>query len=586
VNAQKLGPSVVLLLAALACDMEGICTIDDDKSCQSNADLICYSGKKPKTGAKGVCVYGEFSPAGKPVAKIKAWKLVLPNGKEVAPLKKSEESPENADAGWVGMAEARVEVEVVGASPNEDLSVWTSHGLHAQCRPPAERKLAGEVWTCTLPEGWAASSKADTLQVHAQAREAKLKTHTYRVLCSHPPPEGLVGEPVKPPLAISGKRLLFGSSTGNTPKTPATNMENMPAANNSLHVFDTDACALVGSLHTGTLQGPMVVLGDTGRVAVALGNHGPPGREGQRLSLVEVSGATPNFVDSGRDCEGDGFFDKGLSLMSVANASTGAPWRLVAPANHSVCNKSRVAVYTPEAKPHTCDFHSLTTHCFQTPISQDDNTAVLGIYAGSMGAVLQGWIFEETAWKPGPPESLDIGIENVSPVAVFGGNFWVRNLSFESPVAVDDKGWGYFAVKPSGSDRYHLQLESPLPGSRNKGRVEANSPPFEGGPVGSPLLGEGGRVYVVTTTGSVLAYGTELGEPLWTYNLGIGVVESTAQPVLSDNTLWVVGARGEVRGIRVNSNGLSRKAHWPKTFRDNCNTSSRLSNENTLPSCF
>ncbi|MCL2627038.1 MAG: hypothetical protein FWD46_09560, partial [Cystobacterineae bacterium] len=38
------------------------------------------------------------------------------------------------------------------------------------------------------------------------------------------------------------------------------------------------------------------------------------------------------------------------------------------------------------------------------------------------------------------------------------------------------------------------------------------------------------------------------------------------------HTLWLVGTRGEVAAVRVNSNGLHRTAQWPKHLHDNCNS--------------
>gem|GEM_PF-2657778 len=605
-KAQTFGQAFALLFLVSACDVTGICKVGKTGSEASDCPFphtFCYGGEKPQEGAKGICVYGELSSEGKQVAKITTWKLALPNQTEVAPSKwdkrdaEAKASQGNAYAPWVGMAEARVEVEVVGASLNENLKVWTGHGVHATCRPPAERKPQGEVWTCTFREGWAASESAtETVEVKAQVGKAEVRERTYRVLCSHNL-DGLVGDPVRPPLAMSGKRLLFGSST--PPEIPMGAPPEIPEANNSLYVFDTDACALVGKLHTGTLQGPMTVLGDTGQVAVALGNHGPVGRAEQRLSLVNVSGKTPNFVydDSKRDCVENSFvFNQGLSLMSIENDSTNTPWRLVAPTNHPTCNKSLLAVYTPEAKSDNCTWYQLIPNCFWTPMAQDDNQAVVGIYDSDGRAFLSGWVFMEKWISLGSGSALN-SIEKASPPAISENtqaiaesNFWVKDLSVESSAAVDSKGWVYFAKKQNNSNGYQLQLESPLLGTHNRGSPEKNSTPFDGNPVGSPILGEplSGRepqVYLVTDTGKVLAYGTELGEPLWVHNLGIRIA-STAQPVLSGNTLWVVGARGEIRGIRVSSNGLNRKAHWPKTFRDNCNTSSRLSTPDTLPSCF
>jgi len=489
---------------------------------------------------------------------------------------------ENANAPWVGMAEARVKVEVVGASLNENLKVWAGHE-HATCRPPAERKLQGEEWTCTFREGWAESA-AETVKVWAQMGKAEVREREYRVLCSHNL-DGLANDAVTQPLAMSGKRLLFGTSAGDMPSAPE--------ANNSLYVFDTDTCKLVGSLHTGTLQGPMVVLGDSGRVAVAI-NNGPAGREGQRLSLVHVSVAKPSFIDL-EDCRQEtgsrAVFDQGLSLLSILDTSKAVPWRLVAPANHPEPNRTRLVAYTPmpsvNQSEHCVDALSASSsfilNAFQAPVSQFANGEVIGVYRTSSETHYQSGTFDGTRWTiyPYVPEEL---VPRVVPLALMVEAFW-EAVGLVSPAAIDSKGRVYYAELPTDNKDYgHLRRKID---DIDEG---VSSPPFEGAPVGSPILGEPlpwrePQVYLVTTTGQVLAYGTELGWPLWVHDLGINIA-STAQPVLSGDTLWVVGASGEIRGIRVSSDGLNRKAHWPKTFRDNCNTSSRLSTPDTLPSCF
>ena len=83
--------------------------------------------------------------------------------------------------------------------------------------------------------------------------------------------------------------------------------------------------------------------------------------------------------------------------------------------------------------------------------------------------------------------------------------------------------------------------------------------------------------------GTVRAYGANTLTPLWTQHLGIEISPSV-QPLLvnngtgsTDGTLWLVSGSGEVRGLRVNNNGLGSylNAAWPKAFGDNCNTGRR-----------
>ena len=600
---QELGQVVALLFGAVACDWPGTCKVGKTGSEASNCLIphtFCYGGEEPKEGAKGICVYGELSPEGKPVAKITKWELLLHNQKLVEPSTWDKKDPEaekglenpNARVGKaevrVGMAEATVKVTVVGAGPNEDLKVLAGNE-YATCRPPAERKLQGEEWTCTFREGWTESA-AETVRVLAQMGKAEERKREYRVLCSHNlglrvNPKGL--PPVNLPLAMSGKRLLFGTNSGDT--------QEMSEANNSLYVFDTENCKLVGNLHTGALQGPMVVLGDSGRVAVAI-NNGPVGKEGQRLSLVNVSGEKPSFVDV-EDCRretGSGaVFDKGLSLLSILDTSKAVPWRLVAPANHPEPNETRLVAYTPmpsvNQSEHCVDASSDSSSpifkAFQAPVSQFGDGQVIGLYLTSIETHYQSGTFDGTMWTINPYVPAEL-VPRVVPLALMVEAFW-EAIGLVGPAAIDSKGRVYYAKFPNDNSDYgHLRR---MTDDIDDG---VSSPPFEGVSVGSPILGEPlpGRepqVYLVTNTGKVLAYGTELRGPLWTHNLGIDVAPE-AQPVLSGDTLWVVGARGEIRGIRVSSDGLSREAHWPKTFRDNCNTSSRLSTPNTetLKSCF
>ena len=595
-KARTLVQAFALLFLASACNTPGICKVGKTGAETSDCPTphtFCYGGEKPQEGSKGICVYGELSPEGKPVAKITTWRLLLHHKTEVAPSKWDKRdvangaSVQNPHAPWVGMAEARVEVEVVGASLHENLKVWTGHGVPASCSPPAERKPQGETWTCSFKEGWAASLVAtETVEVKAQVGEAEAREREYRVLCSrdlglrtNPPNLPLVSLP----LAMSGKHLLLGTHVGDTPE--------IPEANDSLYVFDTDTCALHGKgLHTGTLQGPMVVLGNTGRVAVAL-NNGPPGKEGQRLSLVNVSWAEPGFVgaeDCSQEVGNQVVFEHGLSLLSLSDTSRSVPWRLMAPANHPEFNRTRVVAYTPDSilASGRCVYSNPIEYPLQIPLSQLADGGVVGVYSSPSKTFYQPWRFNETGWREFAYKGIDLTGEvplwdPVFPLALMEDTFWVPG---SSPAAVDSQGRTYYTVRPPDENDFHLRLQS------DNIFDGVSSSPFDGAPVGSPLLGEPlvGRepqVYLVTITGKVLAYGTELGEPLWVHNLGIDIAP-TAQPVLSGDTLWVVGARGEIRGIRVSSDGLNRTAYWPKTFRDNCNTSSRLSNPTDMPSCF
>jgi len=58
VTARKFGSSLVWLLLACACSMQGVCKVGDETTCPPEA--MCYGGKKAKAGDAGVCI---FKPA-------------------------------------------------------------------------------------------------------------------------------------------------------------------------------------------------------------------------------------------------------------------------------------------------------------------------------------------------------------------------------------------------------------------------------------------------------------------------------------------------------------------------------------------
>jgi hypothetical protein len=157
-----------------------------------------------------------------------------------------------------------------------------------------------------------------------------------------------------------------------------------------------------------------------------------------------------------------------------------------------------------------------------------------------------------------------------------------------SPAAVDHQGRAYVVVQiGSGYElrRFAAQANSSSP------EAFAALPGHVLGSVGSPLLGQPmgddspAEVYVVTTSGTVLAFRADTLAPLWTMELGLNI-SSVAQPLLVGNVLWTVGLRGEISALRVGSQGLNRSAHWPKAFHDNCNTSSRQATALNMPGCF
>jgi len=381
---------------------------------------------------------------------------------------------------------------------------------------------------------------------------------------------------VQQPLAAANGRLVF-------------------AADAHLYFFETALCAMgaTSPLHTGVVQGPMVVLGDTGRVALALKGEGPQGNVRQYLALVEAQG----FIEE-QACLQDASavsFNKGLSLLEQKGAST--PWRLMAPANNSAVPQSHVVLYTPEGTSRCIDSESIEL-LFPAliPMAQKANGEMVGLHGAFLGegslSALYPWSFSNERLSAGryteyileaPPTVMALSDNSPKPV--------INNASKESPAAIDSQGRAYMVTQTLTGYQLKRYAAHADPHANPPAPLEAVSFSFADFPVGSPLLGEAidGRpaeVYVVTTGGQVWAFeAARLGEPLWTENLGIHISPG-AQPVLLGNGLWVVGVSGEIRGLRVGSAGLNRKAYWPKAFRDNCNTSSRKVKAEDMLSCF
>jgi outer membrane protein assembly factor BamB len=174
---------------------------------------------------------------------------------------------------------------------------------------------------------------------------------------------------------------------------------------------------------------------------------------------------------------------------------------------------------------------------------------------------------------------------NTSWMAIANNEVWLNTTISPgaSPAAIGSKGRAYVVdIHDSGYRLHSFEWDADEP--------HADSLLFSEAPIGSPLLGEPiddgpAEIYVVTNNGTVRAFDADSLALLWTEALGIPISHE-AQPVLVGNTLWVVGLQGQVRGVRVDSNGLNREAPWPKAFRDNCNTSSERVRPDNMPSCF
>jgi len=559
-KARTCKDAMLLALALSACSTEGICKIGEEATCPSGA--FCYGGEGAKAGDNGICT--QLSPP-KP-----------------------------------------------GPTPEEE----EEEPPHAHVRQACSTRMSG-------------------LSAHA----------------------------VRAPLAASAGQLLFATSLGNTP------------ANSSLYVFDTAACTPLHHVHTGAVQGPMVVLG-SGLVALALGSGGPEGegRNTPRLALVDVAKAEPGFVHSNNmDCARghknislNALFDKGLALVNLGSLSAPGHWRLVAPANAG--NTGRLVAYAPYAtkteercmaRADEVEMSRLNTPFLLTPVqgfgNHDDDPEAevwreewMTVHEKNSKVVVGTWVLDDGyAEKPEEWALMEVWETKASIASgmAAGGldatgreQMWLSGQGLHrvfwneapetvldvhwptSPVAVDSEGQAYVVVQTGNS--YELQrfandiaqgaatecsvgdnspcknwqrcmgLENQAAGSPGRCQVTplARAPAFHEAPVGSPLLGEPSgdnpaEAYVVTTSGTVLAFHAATLELLWTAALKLDIAPS-AQPVLLGERLWLVGANGEVRSLRVDSQGLNRSARWPKAFRDNCNTSSLLSTPNTLPGCF
>jgi len=519
------------------------------------------------------------------------------------------------------------ELRVCVAATTTQAPLFEINAPVLQLQQPAGTALAPQVWekdgslsngqqcwTLPIPLGWNGETR---LVVNARAVDSvgNVTPGTYsgalmlaRESCRVPDRLATL-DSVSVPLAFSDGNLVFKARLSGT-----------GATNQRLYFFNTASCAVSGFLHTGIVQGPMVVLGDTNRIALALGNEGPV--TGQRLSVVNV--ATQTFVEE-RDCVPGGggsadnaVFEKGLSLISRA----GGTWQLAAPANAEAGTVLMAYVPSAASPAERC----IGSTAIGAPI------ALAPVNASSHGMIiahggnLSAWFFgtswtrnNTTTWTDVSGVSME-GLQGIalndsedseriwlSASANQRLQLWRRgqttpesliapNTQNINPAAIDSQGRAYVVRQygPPGATFELRRLSA-------DGEVEADLFRLDegtGNTVGSPILGQpisgnaaDAEVYVVRTDGRVFAFNVNnLTRALWTIDLGFAV-HNGAQPVLvphagGGGTLWVVGARGEVSGVRVASNGLSRTAQWPKAFRDNCNTSSALVTYTNMPSCF
>jgi len=428
---------------------------------------------------------------------------------------------------------------------------------------------------------------------------------------------GSVGEDVmlEQPLVLTGgvACAVAGNTTNVTAPLAFANNRWLAfgAGNNTLRLFDTKAtcdAAALSSLNTGAaVQGPMVAMGDT--LALALGG---------RLSVVDM---TTQGLVLNRDCapaKTGGSFDKGLALVGSSTA-----WQLAAPENTT--GNAVLMAYSPseaDAADRCIGSAAIGAPIALTPAYNNKPGAVI-----AHGSNLSAWNFDGQDWTKNDTWTVGgVSTAGLLGIALNGADsIWLsasaaprlqlwqngedtpKSLIPEStqnvnPVAIDSQGRAYAMRRHaagSGSE-YSLHRLSAA------GVLEASFT-FDAGTgntAGSPILGQphsgnaaDTEVYVVSTgtddggSGKVFAFkANDLSKELWKIDLGFRVA-SNAQPVLvphahGGGTLWLVGTGGQIRGIRVASNGLSSTAKWAKAFRDNCNTSNALVNNNNMSSCF
>jgi len=508
----------------------------------------------------------------------------------------------------VPLAEIQAEIKVLGSAgnvlPGLNLA-WTAGAL-----TQGER-----CWTLPETEASKLGSGVLKLEVSAKAKNiaGNVATRSYGELLV------LIGEScnenisvtqgsVVAPLAFSKGHLLFGARV---------------SGNERLFFFDAATCKPAASnLHTGVVQGPMVVLGNTGHIALALGGatnqeYGPAGST-QRLSLVDV--ATRAFVPNSDCAQGtggsaaDAKFSKGLALVSSPGA---AAWQLAAAANTETA--SVLMAYSPAAAnlADRCIGTAVGAPIALTPVQND----LLGTVIAH-GSNLSAWSFDGAAWTK-EPWTVTVSTAGLLGIALNeADSLWLsanttprlqlwksgeaeaarlglepNNAGVSPAAAIDNQSRaylvGYYSFPPpQGGSAYRLHRLSA------EGAIEASFefPQGTGNVAGSPLLGQplsgnaDAEVYVVSTSGKVFAFKANDLSKLWEIDLGVGV-SSSAQPLLvseadGGGSLWVVGANGQVRSIRVASQGLSHTAPWPKAFRDNCNTSSSEATPTNLSNCF
>lgn len=446
-------------------------------------------------------------------------------------------------------------------------------------------------------------------------------------------------EAVWQPPVLVGEKIAFGTSvpTGGP-------------AYNSVYFVDKN-CRPVSSHPTGAVQGPMVALGGSGKLALAVEGGTPllcppkdyrPGEEtASRLLLLGPAGRiyerSMDCIHNAVDAHYSASFDKGLSLVSWPLGwpdGKALEWVLSAPLNASEGGLSQIIAYSPNVENVLARCISHYPYGFPSPLSvapvwtgkggADGSGIGATAYIGGDTGLISFFSFdggrfypvgtEASIASPFPapmkPKALSWG-GSEQLWAHFGGGIATNfgSLLWYDSLEQLGRGIGY-AWTPAAVDSlgraYAIETWTLNAGSQTLHRFDANdrvgsSWAFPGVGtvgyvVGSPLLGEArpgseAEVYMVTNLGMVLAYNAETLTELWRFNAFPEAnpptrIASDAQPLLEGNTLWLVGTRGEVAGVRVNSDGLSRSALWPKHLHDNCNTGNQGVNTYNLIECL
>ena len=424
---------------------------------------------------------------------------------------------------------------------------------------------------------------------------------------------GVVGTTL--PLAWTKGHLVIGSSNGPT---------------SYIYFYSPANQTLPPSINVNALTG-LSTLGNSGRVAFTTL---------ERVSVVDTSG---NYVSPNRttDCVAGQAplaknlrFEHALTLLSVGDDNNGTGrWRFAVPATDDDgydSNGHRLLAYIPYGSEGHGSGHCIQSEGFQwgpaAPLvrilaTNAEIVLIRKTHTSHMAAT-RGWDNTASTWTTWSPYHLDAVFDRVIGIAADVDNLWasvqtngssrlergprlagtggfVPSVDFASPPALDAKGNAYVVVHALPPvDKYELRVYAPDmvrdSAPIRKGLLGDGMLPAGVQTVGSPILGEPMRsdrpaeVYVVTTHGVVHAFRADDLQRLWTLPLLDNVgqplgIASTAQPVLKGNYLWIISTRGELRSVRVASEGLNRSARWPRMHRDNCNSNSYLSNS---LSCF